>query len=249
MKKVIEIKNLNYSYQNGNFKLKDINLDIYENETFGIIGPNGSGKTTLILNLNGILIGNGEIKILEIKINRKNINEIRKKIGIVFQNPDDQLFSLTVFDDVAFGPLNLGLDKENIIDRVNEALKEVNMIDFINYFPEHLSFGEKKKISIATVLSMKPDIMIFDEPTIGLDPHSRKNLLNILKNLKGTKIIASHDLDMIYELCDRVVLINDGKIIKIGEKNEILLDKKLLEDNFLEVPLTAILKKNLTNKN
>lgn len=241
MKKAVEIKNLNYSYQNGNFKLKDINLEIYENETFGIIGPNGAGKTTLILNLNGILVGDGEIIISGVNLNKKNINEIRKRVGIVFQNPDDQLFSLTVFDDVAFGPLNLGLSKEVVQKRVLEALNQVNMLEYIDYFPDQLSFGEKKKVSIATILSIKPEIMVFDEPTIGLDPYSRKNLINFLKTLKGTKIIASHDLDMIYDLCDRVSILNDGKVIKVGEKKEILLNKKLLEENYLEVPLTAIL--------
>lgn len=243
MKKVIETKNLNYSYKDQNFKLKDVNLDIYENETFGLIGPNGAGKTTLILNLNGILTGSGEIKILGIELNKRNINEIRKRVGIVFQNPDDQLFSLTVFDDVAFGPLNLGLDKEEVKSRVIEALKEVNMIGLINCFPDHLSFGEKKRASLATVLSMKSPIMILDEPTIGLDPYSRKNLISILKNLNGTKVISSHDLDMIYELCDRVALLNNGKIVKVGKKEEILLDENLLEENYLCVPLSALIKR------
>jgi len=241
MKKVIEVQNLYYSYANGKFKLNDINFEIYENETIGIIGPNGAGKTTLILNLNGILKGNGLIKIFDMELNKTNIKKIRKQIQIVFQNPDDQLFSPTVFEDVSFGPFNLGLTKDDVLKRVEDALERVGMTEYKYYFPDHLSFGEKKKISIATILSMKPEVMIFDEPTIGLDPYSRKNIVNIISTLKGTKIIASHDLDIIYNLCDRVILLNKGKIIKIGLKDEILKDKNLLEENSLEVPLTAII--------
>lgn len=241
MKKIIEVKNLNYSYPNGSFKLKNINFEIFEKESVGIIGPNGAGKTTLVLNLNGILFGEGSIRILEYELNKKNLKEIRKRMQIVFQNPDDQLFSSTVYDDVAFGPRNLGLSDKEVEERVKRSLEDVEMINKINFFPEHLSFGEKKRVSIATVLSMNPEIIIFDEPTIGLDPYSKRNITRIIKNIDCTKILVSHDLDMIYELCNRVILMNDGKIVKIGEKNEILLNKKILEENSLEIPLSAYL--------
>ncbi len=233
MKKIIEVKNLNFSYENSTFKLENINFEIYENETVGIVGPNGSGKTTLVLNLVGIMFGDGEIKIFDMPLTKENLKEIRKRMQIVFQNPDDQLFSPTVFDDVSFGPLNLGLKEDEVIKRVDEALNEVNMIQFKNHFPNHLSFGEKKKISIATVLSMRPEIIIFDEPTQGLDLKSRKGIIEIIKKINGTKIIVSHDFDMVSELCSRVILLSNGKIISIGEKYEILNNKKLLEESGL----------------
>jgi cobalt/nickel transport system ATP-binding protein len=240
MRKAVEVKNLSFSYPDGNFKIQDINFEIFENESVGIIGPNGSGKTTLILNLVGILKGSGEIKIFDITLNRENLKKIRKKLQIVFQNPDDQLFSITVFDDVSFGPLNLGLNRDEVIKSVDEALKEVDMFEYKNYFPQHLSFGQKKKVSIATVLSMKPEIIIFDEPTTGLDPKSRKNIIEIIKNFNGTKVIVSHDLDMIYKICNRVILMNKGKIIKIGYKDEILRDEEILMKNDLEIPSLLI---------
>ncbi len=243
MKKVIEVKNLNFSYPDGNFELKNLNFDVLENESVAIIGPNGSGKTTLILNLVGILKGEGEIKIFDITLKRENLKFIRRKIQIVFQNPDDQLFSPTVFDDISFGPLNLGLNKDEVIKKVDCALKAVGMENFKYHFPQHLSFGQKKKISIATVLSMDPEIIIFDEPTIGLDPKSKKNVVEIIKNFKGTKIIASHDLEMINYLCDKIIVMNNGKIIKIGNKEEILKDEELLISNDLEIPLSLFYSK------
>lgn len=233
MKEVIKVKNLSFSYQEGDFRLKNISFKIYEKETVGIIGPNGSGKTTLILNLVGILKGEGEIDVFNMPLNRKNLKEIRKKMQIVFQNPDDQLFSSTVFDDISFGPLNLGLGEEEVIKRVDDALKKIEMIEFKDRAPFHLSFGEKKKISIATVLSMNPEIIIFDEPTQGLDPRSRKGVIEIIKRIDGTKIVISHDLEMIREICSRLILLNNGALITSGEKDEILSNKKLLEDNGL----------------
>lgn len=243
MTKVIEVKNLNFSYPDGNFKLENLNFEVFKNESIAIIGPNGSGKTTLILNLVGILKGEGEIKIFDVPLKKENLKFIRKKIQVVFQNPDDQLFSPTVFDDISFGPLNLGLNKDEVIKKVDYALKVVGMEKYKYHFPQHLSFGQKKKVSIATVLSIEPEVIIFDEPTIGLDPKSRKNIIEIIKNLKGTKIIASHDLDMIYYLCDRVILMNSGKIIKIGYKEEVLKDEELLFNNDLEIPLSLFYSK------
>ncbi|MCX8094750.1 MAG: energy-coupling factor ABC transporter ATP-binding protein [Caldisericia bacterium] len=233
MKKVIEVKDLNFSYEETNFKLEDISFEIYEKEIVGIIGPNGSGKTTLILNLVGILKGEGVIKIFDIPLKKGNLKEIRKRMQVVFQNPDDQLFSPTVFDDVSFGPLNLGLKEDEVIKRVDEALKQIDMIQYKNYFPHHLSFGEKKKISIATVISMKPEIVIFDEPTQGLDPKSRRGIIEIIKKIDGTKIIVSHDFDMVKELCNKIILLNNGKILKIGETDKVLNDKNFLEENGL----------------
>lgn len=230
MKEVIVVKNLNFSYENSDFKLQNISFEVYEGENIGIIGPNGSGKTTLILNLVGILKGEGFIKIFDLPLNKENIKEIRKRVQIVFQNPDDQLFSPTVFDDVSFGPLNLGLKEDEVIKRVDEALKEINMIDYKNRFPYHLSFGERKKISIATVLSMKPEILIFDEPTQGLDPKSKKGVIEIIKKINGTKLIVSHDLDMVDYLCSKIILLKNGKLVSFDIKDKVLNNKKLLED-------------------
>ncbi|MDI6860917.1 MAG: ABC transporter ATP-binding protein [Caldisericia bacterium] len=230
MREAIVVKNLNFSYENSNFKLQNINFVIYERENIGIIGKNGSGKTTLILNLVGILKGDGLIKIFDIPLKKENLKEIRKKVQIVFQNPDDQLFSPTVFDDISFGLLNLGLKEDEVMKRVDDVLKDINMVQYKNYFPNHLSFGEKKKISIATILSMRPEIIIFDEPTQGLDPKSRREIIEIIKKIDGTKIIVSHDLDMIYNLCSKIILLYNGKIISFDDKDKILKDKKLLEE-------------------
>lgn len=233
-KKVIEIKNLNYVYPDGTKALQDINLDVFEGESLGIIGPNGAGKSTLLLHLNGILRENNHhIKILDLEVSDQNLPKIRSKVGLVFQDPDNQLFSPTVFDDVSFGPINMGLTKEEVITTVNKALKEVDMLQSIKRSSHHLSFGEKKRISIATVLSMQPQILVLDEPSSNLDPRHRRELINFLKELKLTKIIATHDLDLILETCLRVALLNKGKISATGNTIDILRNKDLLETHCL----------------
>lgn len=238
MKKVIEIKKLNYTYPDGNPALKNIDMDIFAGESVGIIGPNGAGKTTLLLHLNGVLRGNGRINILGMNLDNKNLKKIRSMVGMVFQDPEDQLFSPTVFDDVSFGPLNMKLLPEQVLARTKEALAQVEMAGFENNSPHHLSFGEKKRISIAAVFSMKPEILVLDEPTGNLAPQLRRKLMGLLKTIKKTVIIASHDLDMVLELCDKVILLNKGKIIKNAKTMEVLKDKKLMESNGLEVPLS-----------
>lgn len=244
MEKAVEIRELNFTYPDGKPALNNINLDIFNGETIGIIGPNGAGKTTLLLHLNCILKGTGMIKIFGIEANgSKNLKEIRKKVGLVFQNPDDQLFSQTVFDDVAFGPINMGFDKESVITRVKESLNYVNIFGFEEKHPYHLSVGEKKKISIATILSMEPEIFVLDEPTGELDPRSKKNIINILKNIKSTKIIATHDLELVLEICNRVFLLDNGSIVSFGETKSILNNVEILEPHGLEVPLSIRLKR------
>jgi len=245
----IEIKNLSYTYPDGNIALNNINLEISENECIALIGPNGSGKTTLILNLNGILRGNGCVKIFNKELSDKNLKEIRKDIGIVFQNPDDQLFMPTVFDDVAFAPLNMNLDEKEVKVRVKNALHDVGMSDYENHCSYHLSFGEKKKISIATILSMNPKIVVFDEPTANLDTKSKKELIKIIKNLKKdgkTIIIATHDLDSVLEVVDRIAILNKT-IVAYGKTREIITNEKLFEDENLDTPNIVILFKTLTN--
>lgn len=225
----IEIKNLHFTYADGTNALKGVNLKIEKNQTILIIGKNGSGKTTLLLHLNGILIGRGEVLIEEKEV-RKNIKEIRKKVGIVFQNPDDQIFFPTVYDDVAFGLMNLNLSKEEVEKRVNNSLELVKLNGFEERIVHHLSYGEKKRVAIAGVISMKPEILIFDEPTLGLDPWIKKDFIELIKKLKEehTLIIASNDFDLI-NLVEKIFLMEDGKIREINreEIEEIIKETKI----------------------
>lgn len=241
-KKIIEIKGLNYSYPGGREALGNINLDVFEGESLGIIGPNGAGKSTLLLHLNGILSGNSRIRVLDLEAEEKNLPWIRSKVGLVFQDPDDQLFMPTVFDDVAFGPINMDLDKARVKQLVKEALEAVGMQDAVNRLSHHLSFGEKKRISIATVLSMEPEILVLDEPSSNLDPRARQHLLNLLRGFRLTKIIAGHDLELILEICNRVVVLDKGAIVAEGGTKDILGNKSLMELHGLEVPLSLKLK-------
>ncbi len=240
----ISIKNLNYNYPDGTEALKNINLNISRNESVAIIGQNGSGKTTLLLHLNGIIENNGDnIKILGLLINKKNINTIRSKVGVVFQDPDDQLFMPTVFDDVAFGPINMNLSDCEVRRRVTASLKQVGMLGFENRFSHHLSFGEKKKISLASVLSMDPEILALDEPTANLDPKSRKDLIKIIRELKAngkTIIIATHDINAIPKIVDRIYILNKS-IIAEGTTKEIFMNTELIKSANLDIPDVAIL--------
>lgn len=235
-KKVIEIKNLSYAYPDGTSALKDIGLDIFEAESLGVIGPNGAGKSTLLLHLNGVLRGNNHIRILDLEINDRTLPLVRRKVGLVFQHPDDQLFMPCVFDDVAFGPLNMGLAKDEVQNAVEGALKEVDMLDCIRRPSHHLSAGQKKRVSLATVLSMNPEILVLDEPSTDLDPRHRQDLINVLKRLSITKIIATHDLDLVLEVCSKVVLLDNGKLAAAGNVLEIFNNRKLLEEHNLGIP-------------
>lgn len=241
MNKIIEIRNLNFSYQDDTKALENISMDVYESETIGIIGPNGAGKSTLLLHLNGLLDGNGKVKIFDKTLSKENIALIRQKVGLVFQDPQDQLFMPTAYEDVAFGPENLGLPKEEIDRKVNFALEGVGLLDKKNHISYHLSLGEQKRLAIATVLSMSPEVLVLDEPNSNLDPASRRHLINLLKNLKVTKIIATHDMEMALDLCSRVILLDRGKIISEGEARKILSNKSLLESHGLEIPLSILL--------
>jgi cobalt/nickel transport system ATP-binding protein len=244
MTSAISIKNLSYTYPDGTKALTDVNVDISKNESVAIIGQNGSGKTTLLLHLNGIIEnGNVSIEILGMSVNKKNIKTIRSKVGVVFQDPDDQLFMPTVFDDVAFGPVNLDLSDGEVRERVNSSLKKVGMLGFEDRFSHHLSFGEKKKISLASVLSMEPEIIVLDEPTANLDPKSRKDLIKIICKLKAegkTIIISTHDLSAIPELVDRVYVLNKT-IIAEGTPRDIFLNTALLEAENLDIPDISVI--------
>ncbi len=225
----IEISNLDYKYPDGTQALHGVSLKVAENETVGLLGHNGAGKSTLILHLNGIIIG-GDVRVFGTPVTKKSIRQVRQRVGLIFQNPDDQLFCPTVFDDIAFGARQLGLSEKEVIERVRHSVSEVGLDESIlkkNVF--HLSFGQKKLVSIATVTAMDARVLVFDEPTAGLDPRARKKIINLLRSLGRTQIIASHDLDMLSQLCDRVVLLSGGAVAAEGKTSDILNDIPLLE--------------------
>ncbi len=232
--KAIEINRLSYVYPDGQCGLAGINLTVHCGESVALIGPNGAGKSTLLLHLNGILRGNGAaVTVLGLPVEEKNIKEIRRKVGMVFQDPEDQLFSLNVFEDVAFGPVNMGYPQEEVERRVKQALQKVGMQGYEKRSSQHLSIGEKKRIAIATVLSLDPEILALDEPTSSLDPRGKWALMDFLKKLKIAKIVASHDLDLVKFLCNRIVILDGGKVVADGTTEEILGDEKLLGDHGL----------------
>ena len=236
---IIEFNDVHFAYPDGTQALKGVNFRITHGESVGIVGANGAGKSTLISQMNGYLLpAKGTITIGDLQLNRSTINQARKTVGIVFQNPDDQLFMPTVFDDVAFGPMNLGMTKERVIERVTEALNTVGCLHLKAKPPHHLSLGQKRAVTIAAVIAMQPDILVMDEPAASLDPRSRRQLINLLKEFRHTKIIASHDLDLILDICGRCLMISDGRVTADGRADEILLNKKLLEENNLELPLS-----------
>jgi len=236
--KVIEINNLCYRYPDKTEALSGVSLEVYEEESIGVIGPNGAGKTTLLLHLNGILRGQGSIKVCGIEIQDKNLPLVRSKVGLVFQDPDNQLFMPTVFDDVAFGPISMDVTKEEIYPLVQKALNEVDMFKAKDKLAHHLSFGEKKRVSIATVLSMNPEILAMDEPTGNLDSKHRRMFINFIRNFTLTKIVATHDLDLVLEVCERVIILDKGVIVAQGGAKEVLSDKDLLKAHELEIPLS-----------
>jgi len=233
MDKVIEIKNLSFNYPDGHNGLKDVNLVVYPGENLAVIGPNGAGKSTLLLHLNGILRGNSTVEICGLAVEDKNLKAIRKKVGLVFQDPEDQLFSLNVFDDVAFGPVNMDYPEPEVRQRVTRALEWVGMGGYEQRSPHHLSFGEKKRIAIATVLSLDPEILVIDEPTSNLDPRSKWSLVELLKQFPMTKIIATHDLELVSALCHRTIVMDEGKVVADGDTEMILGDIPLLKDHGL----------------
>lgn len=228
MEKVIEIKNLNYTYPDGRLALEDVTLDIFKGDSVGILGPNGAGKTTLLLHLNGIFSSNGSLKVCGLPVS-ENLNEIRRKVGLVFQDPDDQLFMPTVFDDVAFGPVNMDLGSGEIKRRVDDALGSVDMKDYRKRISHHLSFGEKKRISLATVLSMNPEILVLDEPTGNLDPKHRKEFIRFLRDMDITKVIATHDINMVLSICNKIAIMDKGRIAAFDTSENIFNNKDLLK--------------------
>jgi len=236
MEEILKIKNLSFCYPDGRQALTDVSLTIRQGEIVAFIGPNGAGKSTLLLHLNGILSSNGAVSVFDRQVNDKSLRWIRRKVGLVFQNPDDQLFSPTVFEDVAFGPLNMGYSEVEVRQSVTRALDWVGMAGYEQRSPHHLSVGEKKRVAIATVLSMMPEILVIDEPTSNLDPGSKWSLIELLRELPLTKIIATHDLELVGTLCQRVIIIDSGYIVADDSADRILGDLPLLVAHGLARP-------------
>jgi cobalt/nickel transport system ATP-binding protein len=233
----IEIEQLSFAYPDGHQALQEISLHIQPGEKVALVGPNGAGKSTLLLHLNGILKGQGNLRVCGLDVKEPNLGKIRAMVGLVFQSPEDQLFSPTVFDDVAFGPLYQGLSPEEVQQRVEQALAAVHMSDYARRVSHHLSLGEKKRIAIATVLSMQPEVLVLDEPTAGLDPRARRSLINLLRELPLTMLASTHDMLLVGELFPRMVIMDEGRIVADGETHTLMNDEELLEAHGLERPV------------
>ena len=235
----IDIENVSFSYQKEHKVLDDISFIAHENDSIGIIGANGVGKSTLLKLLVGLNLNyEGSIRVEDIPLEKKTLSKIREKIGYVFQDSDSQLFMTNVYQDVAFAPRNYGLPEKEVDKRVMHALEMVHITHLKDKPIYQLSGGEKKLVSIATILSMHPDIIIMDEPSVALDPKNRRNLINVLNEFDHLKIITSHDLDFVWDTCNRVILMANGKIVADGNPNDLLRNKELLENNGLELPLS-----------
>lgn len=235
---VVAIRSLSHRYADGRQALADISFEVCENECLAIVGPNGAGKTTLFLRLCGILPGPlGQANVMGLDpADPSERKELPKRVGIVFQNPDDQLFSPTVLEDVAFGPLNLGLSPEEVQERVRESLEIVGLSVAAGRTPFQLSGGEKRRAALAGVLAMQPKVLLLDEPTMFLDPRSRREFIHLIGQLPGTKLIATHDLDLVLDCCPRVILLDGGRLIIDGPTEDILSNAQLMDAHGLEVP-------------
>lgn len=256
MENIIEIKNLNYSYDKEVLALKNINMNIPKGKLTAIIGPNGAGKSTLFLNLNGVLKADaGEILVEGKKLDysRANLLEMRKNVGIVFQDPDDQLFSADVYKDISFGPINLGYPKEVVKEKVEDAMEKTGVTHLAKRPTHALSYGQKKRVAIAGVVAMEPKVIILDEPTAGLDPKGVEEIMTLLKKLKDEKgitiILSTHELDIVSEYADYIYIINSGEIKGSGAPSEIFYDIKLIKENNLRLPILVDLATQLQLEN
>ena len=239
----IDIRALNYAYAAGPTVLQDLTFKVEAGETIAVVGPSGAGKTTLLMHLNGLLpeklAGDSEtasVAVNGITVRQSTAAQVRQQVGFVFQDPDDQLFCPTVREDVAFGPLNMGLDRETVLQRVESSLERVGLRGFENRGTLQLSVGERKRVCLAGVLACEPKVLVLDEPFSNLDPRSRRGLIDILREFPGAQIIATHDLDLVVELCSRVLVLDAGQIKAYGDVRNVLSDAVLMEKHGLEVP-------------
>jgi cobalt/nickel transport system ATP-binding protein len=234
---VLDVRGLAYAYPDGHQALYGVDLHVHAGERVALLGPNGAGKTTLVLHLNGILTaGAGTVAISGLPVGRDSLQEVRRRVGIVFQDPDDQLFMPTVRDDVAFGPANLDLSGAALDARVRHALEQVGMAEYADRPPHHLSFGQRRRVAVATVLAMEPEILVLDEPSSNLDPASRRELADIVRSLDVTVLMVTHDLPYAMELCPRSVVLSDGVIVADGPTYDVLTDDALMAAHRLELP-------------
>ncbi len=234
---VLDVRGLGYAYPDGHQALYGVDLHVHRGERVALLGPNGAGKTTLVLHLNGILTpGAGSVAVSGLPVTKANLPEIRRRVGIVFQDPDDQLFMPRARDDVAFGPMNLGLRGAELDRRVAHALAVVGMTAYADRPPHHLSFGQRRRVAVATVLAMQPEILVLDEPSSNLDPASRRELADIVTSLDVTVLMVTHDLPYALQLCERSVILSDGVIVADGPTRDVLSDAELMAAHRLELP-------------
>lgn len=231
---MLTINNVTVEYPDGTKAINNLSMNVKSGEKLALIGANGAGKSTLMLAIEGILDSTGEIKIDDLVVDSKNIVKVRQQVGMLFQNPDDQLFMAAIYDDIAFGPRNAGLDEESVKYRVEDRLKLLNIEHLKNKTALKLSGGEKRMAALATVLAMKPSVMLLDEPTAFLDPKARRNLINVLNSLPHTMLIATHDLTFAKEVCREAVVIKDGNFFAKGNCDEILFNQELMDDGGIE---------------
>jgi cobalt/nickel transport system ATP-binding protein len=227
---------VSYSYPNGQPALRDVELHVEHGERVAVLGPNGAGKTTLLLHLNGLMRGGGSLEVAGLQVEDKTLGALRTRVGLVFQDPDDQLFMPTVAEDVSFGPLNQGLPPGEVERRVGEALGSVRMSGVAERAPHQLSMGERRRVAIATVLAMRPSLLVLDEPSANLDPRARRELLDILADIDRTMLLTTHDLPLAAELCERAVILAGGRIVADADCHELLADAELLARHDLELP-------------
>jgi cobalt/nickel transport system ATP-binding protein len=233
----LRVDGLVFDYPDGHRALRGVDFAVAPGERVAILGPNGAGKTTLVLHLNGVHLATaGSVRVADVAVEKPALPEVRRRVGIVFQDPDDQLFMPTVYDDVAFGPANLGLRGAELDVRVRDALCAVGMEDAAGRPPHHLSFGQRRRVAVATVLSMQPDVVVLDEPSSNLDPVARRELADILLSLGLTTLVVTHDLPYALQLCPRALVMNDGRIVADGATGDILCDTALMRANRLELP-------------
>ena len=234
---LIELEGVGYRYPDGTEALRDVHLAVRSGRSLALLGPNGAGKSTLLLHLNGILrAATWTVRVDGRPVDDTSVRDIRRDVGLVFQDPDDQLFMTTLYEDVAFGPLNLGLSAEEADRRVHAALHDVGLADAASRPGHHLSFGQRKRAALATVLVMEPRVLVLDEPTANLDPRSRRQMVELLRSLGTTALVATHDMDVAWELCQDAAVLDGGTIVARGSREEILTDETLLGDHGLELP-------------